>query len=111
MGRSLSDALLHPWAWWYSSGTPPGYFCPTASNAHKDFVLMDLTGIHNVWVRFCECDGRITHRQQLMRVRWWPATVLDPQTCATFAIIRLFQLLNCLSEVAAHDFVRSLLSS
>lgn len=89
-------------------GHPPGYACPTARDADKGFVLIDLTGIHILKVRFCECDGRIEHRQQLMRVRWWPATVKDPKTCATFAVIRLFQILNCQGKVSAHDFVHSL---
>ncbi|KAJ7105657.1 hypothetical protein C8R44DRAFT_639050 [Mycena epipterygia] len=89
-------------------GHPPGYNCPSASNAHKDFVVIDVTGIHTVQVRFCECDSRIKHRQQLMRVQWWPATVKKPQTCATFAVIRFFQTMNCLGKLSAHDFVRSL---
>ncbi|KAJ6451151.1 hypothetical protein C8R45DRAFT_848553 [Mycena sanguinolenta] len=89
-------------------GHPPGYSCQTSRPAHKNFVVIDVTGIHNVRVHFCECDARIKHRQQLMRVRWWPATVKDPQTCATFAVVRLFQIMNCLGKVSAHDFVRSL---
>ncbi|KAJ7642540.1 hypothetical protein B0H17DRAFT_1148798 [Mycena rosella] len=89
-------------------GHPPGYNCPTASNVHKDFCVIDLTGIHTVNVRFYECDARIKHRQQLMRVQWWPASVKKPQTCATFAVIRLFQIMNCLGKIAAHDFMRSL---
>ncbi|KAF7367657.1 CxC2 domain-containing protein [Mycena sanguinolenta] len=89
-------------------GHPPGYSCPTARAAHKDFVVIDVTGIHNVRVQFCECDSHVKHRQQLMRVRWWPATVKDPQTCATFAVLKLFQIMNCLGKVSAYDFVRSL---
>ncbi|KAF7367658.1 CxC2 domain-containing protein [Mycena sanguinolenta] len=89
-------------------GHPPGYFCPTARPAHKDFVVIDVTGIHKVRVNFCECDAHVKHRQQLMRVRWWPATVKDPQTCATFAVVRLFQIMNCLGKISAHDFLRSL---
>ncbi|KAF7331140.1 CxC2 domain-containing protein [Mycena sanguinolenta] len=89
-------------------GHPPGYSCPTSRPAHKDFVVIDVTGIHTIRVNFCECDARVKHRQQLMRVRWWPATVKDPQTCATFAVVRLFQMMNCLGKVSAHDFVRSL---
>ncbi|KAJ6475381.1 hypothetical protein C8R45DRAFT_1159328 [Mycena sanguinolenta] len=89
-------------------GHPHGYFCPTSRPAHKDFVVIDVNGVHNVCVHFCECDARIKHRQQLMRVRWWPATVKDPQTGAIFAVVRLFQIMNCLGKVSAHDFVRSL---
>ncbi|KAJ7916661.1 hypothetical protein B0H13DRAFT_1609156 [Mycena leptocephala] len=89
-------------------GHPHGYACSTSTCAHKGFVLMDITGIHTVRVNFCECDACVSHRQQLMRVRWWPATVKNPKTCATFGLIRLFQIMNCLGKVAAYDFVRSL---
>ncbi|KAF8121845.1 hypothetical protein K438DRAFT_1653350 [Mycena galopus ATCC 62051] len=89
-------------------GHPPGYACPTAVKSHKGFVVIDVTGVHNVDVNFCNCDGRVERRQQLMRVCWWPATARDPQTCATFAVVRLFQTLNCLGKVSAHDFLRSL---
>ncbi|KAJ7763723.1 hypothetical protein B0H16DRAFT_1661737 [Mycena metata] len=89
-------------------GHPPGFACPTAHPADKDFVVIDVTGVHTVRLNFCQCDARILHRQQLMRVRLWPATVHNPQTCATFAVVQLFQILNCLGKVSAHDFVRSL---
>ncbi|KAJ7096175.1 hypothetical protein C8R44DRAFT_644543, partial [Mycena epipterygia] len=89
-------------------GHPAGIWCPTATEAHQKFVVIDVTGIHTIALRFCACDGRLMHRQQLMRVRWWPATALDPQTCATFAVIRLFQLLNCLGKVTGYDFLCSL---
>ncbi|KAJ7440834.1 hypothetical protein B0H11DRAFT_2163296 [Mycena galericulata] len=89
-------------------GHPPGIHCPTSTKGHELFVLIDTTGIHKIQVRFCSCDSRISSWQQLMRARWWPATVLDPQTAATFAVIKLFQLLNCLGKVSAHDFMCSL---
>jgi hypothetical protein len=43
-----------------------------------------------------------------MRVCWWPATARDPQTCTTFRVLQLFQILNCLGKVSAHDFLWSL---
>ncbi|KAJ7855815.1 hypothetical protein B0H13DRAFT_2357656 [Mycena leptocephala] len=89
-------------------GHPPGFSCSTSTPGHKDFVVIDVSGVHTVRVHFCECDSRILHRQQLMRVRWWPATAKNPKTCATFAVLRQFQLLNCLGKVLAHDFVGSL---
>jgi hypothetical protein len=64
--------------------------------------------VHNVDLNFCNCDSKIERRQQLMRVCWWPATVRDPKTCATFAVVRLFQFLNCLGKVSTHDFLHSL---
>ncbi|KAJ7866301.1 hypothetical protein B0H13DRAFT_2561520 [Mycena leptocephala] len=89
-------------------GHPPGFSCPTATAGNKNFVLIDVTGVHEIKVRFCECNSDIPHWRQLMRARWWPATVTNPQTCATFAVVRLFQIMNCLGKVSAHDFMRSL---
>ncbi|KAJ7446032.1 hypothetical protein B0H11DRAFT_1930374 [Mycena galericulata] len=89
-------------------GHPAGTFCPATKPAHKDFVIMDTLGIRVVKLNFCGCDSDITHRQQLMRACLWPATSLDPQTCATFNVIRLFEVQNCLGKISAYDFVRSL---
>ncbi|KAJ7772152.1 hypothetical protein B0H14DRAFT_2539080 [Mycena olivaceomarginata] len=89
-------------------GHPPGYSCSYPLKANKGFVVIDITGVHEVDVNFCQCDGNIEKRQQLMRVCWWPATARDPQTCATFGVVRLFQVLNCQGKVSTHDFLRSL---
>ncbi|KAJ7030293.1 hypothetical protein C8F04DRAFT_961776 [Mycena alexandri] len=89
-------------------GHVPGSYCPKASKAHKDFIIIDTLGVRTVKLYFCGCDLTLTHRQQLMRACLWPATSLDPQTCATFNVIRLFELQNCLGKISAYDFMRSL---
>ncbi|KAJ6448608.1 hypothetical protein DFH09DRAFT_965993 [Mycena vulgaris] len=89
-------------------GHAPGKFCPKATAAHKDFVIIDTLGIRTVKLNFCGCDSTVSHRQQLMRACLWPATSLDPQTCATFNAVRLFEVQNCLGKISAYDFVRSL---
>ncbi|KAJ7617529.1 hypothetical protein DFH06DRAFT_1274184 [Mycena polygramma] len=89
-------------------GHTPGASCTAMRRGKYKFTLIDVTGIHNVAVQFCECDARITHWQQLMRVCWWPATVRDPSTCATFGVIRLFQNMNCLGKISGFHFLRSL---
>ncbi|KAJ7166472.1 hypothetical protein C8R43DRAFT_1085948 [Mycena crocata] len=80
----------------------------TCTSCAQDFVVIDLLGVRMVKLNFCGCDSRIEHRQQLMRTCLWPATSLDPQTCATFNCIRFFELENCLGKISAYDFVRSL---
>ncbi|KAJ7042736.1 hypothetical protein C8F04DRAFT_945140, partial [Mycena alexandri] len=92
---------------------PPGSICPYRQAAPKDFVLYDLTGLHEINVDFCGChapgtDKPEAHRRQLMRACWWPATVNHPNTCTTFQVLRLFQVLNCLGKVSAYDFLRGL---
>ncbi|KAJ7433022.1 hypothetical protein B0H11DRAFT_1759384 [Mycena galericulata] len=89
-------------------GHPTGEYCPAAKPAHKDFVIMDTAGVRVVKLNFCGCDPDLHPRQQLMRACLWPATSLNPQTCATFNLIRLFEVQNCLGKISAYDFVRSL---
>ncbi|KAJ7920050.1 hypothetical protein B0H13DRAFT_1605720, partial [Mycena leptocephala] len=89
-------------------GHPPGYAYETATTGNKKFVPIDVTGVHEIKVRFYECNAGIHHWWQLMRVCWWPATVTNPHTCAMFAVVHLFHIMNCLGKVSAHDFMRSL---
>ncbi|KAJ7248186.1 hypothetical protein B0H12DRAFT_1203131 [Mycena haematopus] len=98
-------------------GHPPGVICPYGHAGPSDFVLYDVSGVHEVAVDFCGCrtdDGTVVggspleHRTQLLRACWWPATVAAPKTCATFAVLRLFNMLNCLGKLSAYDFLRGL---
>ncbi|KAJ7918352.1 hypothetical protein B0H13DRAFT_2321526 [Mycena leptocephala] len=80
----------------------------------SDFVLYDLTGVHELNVDFCGCtpdeEPRVPlePRVQLLRACWWPATVILPNMCATFAVLKLFQIINCLGKLSAYDFLRGL---
>ncbi|KAJ7429994.1 hypothetical protein B0H11DRAFT_2264473 [Mycena galericulata] len=96
---------------------PPGVVCPYKRAGPGDFVLYDSLGVHEVAVDFCGCrteDGTegggppLEARLQLLRSCWWPATVTSPKTCATFSVLRLFQVLNCLGKLSAYDFLRGL---
>ncbi|KAJ7195402.1 hypothetical protein B0H12DRAFT_1245586 [Mycena haematopus] len=96
-------------------GHPPGVVCPYRQAAAHDFVLYDATGVHELNVDFCGCptgpdhlDPPVERRVQLLRACWWPATITAPNTCATFAVLRLFQSLNCLGKLSAYDFLRGL---
>ncbi|KAJ7758475.1 hypothetical protein DFH07DRAFT_867982 [Mycena maculata] len=101
--RSLRDLGLR-----IQMGHPPGVICHARKPAPADFVLYDLTGVHEVNVDFCGCFPRVERRIQLMNMGWWPATVAVPNTCATFAVLKLLQILNCLGKLSAYDFLRGL---
>ncbi|KAJ6463641.1 hypothetical protein C8R47DRAFT_992530 [Mycena vitilis] len=89
-------------------GHPPGVVCQFKYPARNDFVLYDISGVHELALDFCGCLPRVEPRVQLMRACWWPATVIKPNTCATFAALRLFHALNCLGKLSAYDFLRGL---
>ncbi|KAJ7164850.1 hypothetical protein C8R43DRAFT_1122730 [Mycena crocata] len=89
-------------------GHPPGVVCSKRRAAAEDFVLYDVTGIHELNVDFCGCQPVKERREQCMAMSWFPATALSPNTCATFAALKLFQILNCLGKLSAYDFLRGL---
>jgi hypothetical protein len=86
-----------------------GWSCPQSFSTMKNFVVIDLSGVHKITVSFCGCVSaetkeNIPHRTQLLRHTWFPATTLDPHTAFTFDLLNTFQLLNLQSKISAHDF-------
>ncbi|KAI0055821.1 hypothetical protein BV25DRAFT_1921506 [Artomyces pyxidatus] len=88
---------------------PPGKVC-AHRQAQKDFVVIHANGIHVVNLDFCGCglSENIERRQQILRMGWWPATVSDPQTAATFQCMNLFHLLSVQGKTTGYDFYKSL---
>ena len=82
--------------------------CLVPRPGHKDFIVLHTNGLHYVAVDFCGCDHRITSRQQLLRIEWYPATVHYPQTCATFRLLELFHTVTLTGKLSAHEFYKAL---
>lgn len=78
------------------------------SCADDDFVVLDLTGIHEVGVNFCHCTKADDPTKQLLRAKWFPATVKEPKTAATFACLEFFHLLTFESKASVFEFHNTL---
>ncbi|KAH7905404.1 hypothetical protein BJ138DRAFT_1230024 [Hygrophoropsis aurantiaca] len=72
-----------------------------------DFVVIDVHGIHEIGLDFCGCPGAPVRWKQLIRARLFGATVTDPRSAATFAVVEHFQLLSLESKVSAYEFYHS----
>ena len=70
-------------------------------------TVLHVNGVHVVDVQFCSCRGS-PRRVALLRMSWWPATPLEPRTCATFALLRQFHLLNLQGKMTAYDYYAAL---
>ncbi|KAG1834248.1 hypothetical protein EV424DRAFT_1468755 [Suillus variegatus] len=90
-------------------GHNPGERCynPRPS-AGDDFVVIGLDGVHEVALDFCGCASAQVRYTQLLRMRWYPATVSEPRTAATFAVLQHFHILSFESKVSAYEFYHSL---
>lgn len=69
---------------------------------------MDTNGIHYIAVDFCDCDEKVSRRQQLLRENWYPATVHWPQTCATGRLLKQFHILTLTGKIPAYDYYNTL---
>lgn len=90
-------------------GHPVGETCVNPVPAKGDnFVVIDLSGIHNVKLDFCGCERAEIARTQLLRFRWFPATVKEPHTAATFRVLKYFQVLTFESKASGFQFYHAL---
>ncbi|KAG1846721.1 hypothetical protein C8R48DRAFT_750579 [Suillus tomentosus] len=90
-------------------GHNPGEKCYNPEPAPgDDFVVIDVHGIHEISLDYCGCETAQVHYKQLLRARWFPATVSNPQTAATFVLMEFFHLLSFESKVSAYEFYHSI---
>ncbi|KAJ7174319.1 hypothetical protein C8R46DRAFT_891688 [Mycena filopes] len=85
--------------------------CGNPQPGHTDFTVLHSNGIHSVNVDFCGCDQAHlagTPREQVLRRSWYPATDLEPRTCATFRLVELFHILTLQGKVTTYDFYSGL---
>ncbi|KAJ7040223.1 hypothetical protein C8F04DRAFT_948763 [Mycena alexandri] len=84
-----------------------GNTCPRPAPVARTMVVVDCQYIHTIKFRYCGCDkaDRAQDLDQLLANGWYPATITDPATCATFGALELYRLLNVVGNINVHDFV------
>ncbi|KAK6992523.1 CxC2 domain-containing protein [Favolaschia claudopus] len=85
--------------------------CTRPRPGHQSFVVLDVSGIHEVAVDFCACEleADMGHpRVQLLRRRWFPATHDHPRSAATFRLLDHFQTLTLQAKTTMYDFYSAL---
>ncbi|KAI0696131.1 hypothetical protein C8T65DRAFT_583713 [Cerioporus squamosus] len=90
-----------------------GSECPNPSHTTGRLVVVDITGIHEVNVRFCECMCLTTRKYvrewvQALRRGWFPATTHQPATAFTLRLLEVFHETNFQSKISLYDYWRSL---
>ncbi|KAI4517040.1 hypothetical protein K525DRAFT_211789 [Schizophyllum commune Loenen D] len=87
-----------------------GQACPAPQSTVYSMTVIAPTHICRLKIRYCACSrgDRATHVQQLLREGWYPATVIEPATCATFTALDHFALLTTVATTNVRDFISSL---
>ncbi|KZP14615.1 hypothetical protein FIBSPDRAFT_979972 [Athelia psychrophila] len=91
----------------------PGSTCMFGKEIYKEFVVLHTNGIHHVSVDYCGCTPTVDIPKvpiwtQLIRVGWYPATTIDPQTCATFDLMKSFHLLSLQGKISHYHYYKAL---
>ncbi|THU87804.1 hypothetical protein K435DRAFT_866944 [Dendrothele bispora CBS 962.96] len=91
-------------------GHPRGEQCPHP-HIIKSFIAIHVNSMRDIYIKFCDCAQRTRageYRQQLLRRRWYPATHLDPHTCATFDLLNHFHIMTLQGKVNVYDYYNGL---
>ncbi|KAJ7468418.1 hypothetical protein B0H11DRAFT_2238884 [Mycena galericulata] len=73
-------------------------------------TVIEAPIIHQIRVRYCKCE-RSDHADnlaQLLRNAWYPASVTDPGTCATFKTLEAYRLYNVVGNMNVNDFIHAM---
>jgi hypothetical protein len=87
-----------------------GFPCPFPTEKVYKMTIIEAPVIHQLTLRYCKCEksDEADNLEQLMRNQWYPATVTDLGTCATFLSLEAYRLYNVVGNLNVKDFITSL---
>ncbi|KAJ7152741.1 hypothetical protein C8R43DRAFT_1127191 [Mycena crocata] len=87
-----------------------GFPCGFPDDTVYKMTVIEAPVIHQVKIRYCKCSKSddADNLDQLMRNSWYPATVSDPATCATFKSLEAYRLYNVVGNMNVRDFITAL---
>ena len=78
----------------------------------ETITVLDITGIQEVDVKYCCCERSTgvdgVDRNQLLNIRWFPASGKRPGTAVTFSTLKLYEIMSLQSKISGHDFYQSI---
>ena len=79
--------------------------CPVGPETQRINVI-DISSYHIVRVRFCMCSHSsfLESFRQLLRVSWFPASILRPKTVFTFDLLDTYHKISMQGKLNLYDF-------
>ena len=84
--------------------------CPIFTDT-ETILVIDLSGHHSVCICFCKCSksGFLENFRQLLRVGWYPASVLHPKTAFTFNLLDTYHKISLQGKLNLYDFYNAIM--
>ncbi|TFK70509.1 hypothetical protein BDN72DRAFT_766352, partial [Pluteus cervinus] len=88
--------------------TGPGP-CSNRKVAFNDaFIILHTNGLHEVGLDYCKCAFSAPYPIQLLRYRLYPATLGNPQTAASFTLLRHAHILSFESKCSVYELYHTI---
>jgi hypothetical protein len=85
-----------------------GGTCPVPAADTSTMIVVDITGVHRIWVRFCACQK--TERYiQLLRAKMYPSSENRPRSAWTFDFLDNYVKISLQGKVSLYDFYNAVL--
>jgi hypothetical protein len=87
-----------------------GFPCVFPDDLVRTMTVIEAPVIHQIRMRYCKCakSDDADNLEQLMRNAWYPATVTDPGTCATFQSLESYRMYNVVGNLNVRDYITAL---
>ena len=84
---------------------------PLAGWEKKDgqcLVIIDTTGVHQLCIGWCQCETAVEPHIQLLRNRFFPASMKQPSTAFTFSLLDYYHIDSVECKTSASSFFSKL---
>jgi len=71
-------------------------------------VIVDISGVHQLWINWCQCKTAAEPHIQLLRNRLFPASIKRPSTAFTFSLLDHFYIDSVECKTSASSFFSKL---
>lgn len=71
-------------------------------------VIIDTSGVHQLHIRWCRCEAAAEPHIQLLRNRFFPASIKWPSTAFTFSLLDHFHIDSVECKTSASSFFSKL---
>lgn len=78
------------------------------TDGKKSLIIVDISGVHQLQVGWCQCQGAPGADIQLLRNRLFPASVSNPSTAFTFGVLSYFHIDSVECKTSASSFFSKL---
>jgi hypothetical protein len=85
-----------------------GYPCPIPAENTSTLIVVDVTGVHRIRVRYCDC-GQIERYIQLLRAKMYPSSEKRPSSAWTFNLLDTYLKISLQGKVSLYDFYNAIL--